>query len=404
MLTQEEWMNIQLLKKEGHSIREIARMTGRSRNTVRRILRQKAPQGFQTPDKPSKLDAFKDYLRQRYEQCGLSAVRLAEEIRPMGYGGSVIILRRYLKTLRPDRLLRQKVTVRFETPPGYQGQADWGYCGKFADGSGKLVPIYVFVMVMGYSRMTFVHFTTSMKVEELILCHQKAFEFFGGWPQTILYDNMKQVRIDQKTWNRLFLDFANHHGFTPKTHRPYRARTKGKVERMVDYVKDNFLNGRSFARLDDLNAQARHWLEHTANIRVHGTTGQKPAELFVQEKLTVLGSAAPYRLCPTTLRKVSREGYISHDRSRYSVPPKHVGQMVIVEEMGQRIVIRTQDMIVAEHPKASKPGQCVMAREHVEALWKLSLLRPMPPTPKWQMTFDAIVQSIPLSVYQEVGS
>jgi transposase len=403
MLHPEEWMDLQLMQKQGHSIREIARMTGRSRNTVRRILRQRTPQGFQTPQKLSKLDAYKDYLRQRYAECGLSAVRLLDEIRPMGYTGSIIILRRYLRTLEPDRIVRQKATVRFETPPGYQAQADWGFCGKFPDREGRLVPIYVFVMVMGYSRMLYVEFATSMKVEELIRCHQNAFEFFGGWPQTILYDNMKQVRIDRQNWNRQFLDFAHHHGFTPRTHQPYRARTKGKVERMVDYVKDNFLNGRSFGGWEDLNAQARHWLSETANVRIHGTTGRKPVELFAQEKLSPLAAAPVYRRGPTIERLVSREGYIHYEQSRYSVPPKHVGQRVIVEDLGQKIVVRTREMIVTEHPKASKPGQCVVAKEHVEALWKLSLLRPMPPTPKWQMTFDSIVQAIPLSVYQEVG-
>src|SRR5262245_17030348 len=103
-----------------------------------------------------------------------------------------------------------------------------------------------------------------MKLPSLIGCHLRAFDYFGGWIESILFDNMKQVRIDAQTLNPLFVDFANHYGITIKTHRPCRPRTKGKVEWTVDYIKDNFLNGWTFIDLNDLNAQARHWLETVA--------------------------------------------------------------------------------------------------------------------------------------------
>ncbi len=125
-----------------------------------------------------------------------------------------------------------------------------------------------------------------MHLKSLVRCHQQAFDYCGGWPRSILYDNMKQVRLDAKSWNPHFMDFADHYGIVAKTHRPYRPRTKGKVERMVRYVKDNLLNGRSFADLEDLNAQALIWLEQTANRRVHQTTGQRPRDLLQREQLT----------------------------------------------------------------------------------------------------------------------
>ena len=96
-----------------------------------------------------------------------------------------------------------------------------------------------------------------MSLSELIRCYERAFEFFNGWPQTILYDNMKQVRLSTAEWNPFFLDFLNHHGITPRIHRVRRPRTKGKVERMVHYLKDNFLNGRAFADMGDLRAQGQ---------------------------------------------------------------------------------------------------------------------------------------------------
>lgn len=405
MMTVNQWMNIQLLHKQGHSIRKIAHLTGQSRNTIRKALRNSSVPALNKPLRKSKLDDYQAYLQQRYESCALSAVRLLEEIQPMGYNGSVETLRRYLQTLKPSRILRRELTVRFETPVGYQAQADWADCGRFTDLIGNWIGIHVFVIVLSFSRMMFVYFTTSMKIEELIRCHQLAFEYFGGWTQSILYDNMKQVRLSQTQWNPLFLDFTRYYGFIPKTHQPYRARTKGKVERMVDYLKDNFLNGRHFNGLEDLNAQAGHWLDHTANVRIHATTGQRPQDLFVQEKekLTSLTSIPAYRYARRVKRQGSREGLVHFEGSSYSIPPQFVGQELVIEPQGQKIVIRSAEMIVAEHPLAAKPGCRMILKEHQDALWKLSLLRPMPPSPKWWMTFNQVVQTTPLEVYQQIS-
>src|SRR5262249_44424538 len=225
MITVEHFMDIRDLRNEGHSIRDIAAITGLSRNTVRKVLRGQHTLKSRLPQRASKLDPFKDYLRGRFQEHALSAVRLIEEIRSMGYLGSLPTVRRFLRSLKQHSVRSSKVTVRFETPPGQQAQADWSYCDKFTSPDGERISVYAFVMVLSFSRMLFVRFTTSMKMPQLLECHQLAFAYFGGWPQTILYDNMKQVRIAPKEWNEQFLDFAQHYGFVPKTHRPYRART-----------------------------------------------------------------------------------------------------------------------------------------------------------------------------------
>ena len=183
-------MDIRTLHREGHSIKEIARQTGRSRNTVRRVLREAGPTGFNKPERSSCLDNFKPYLHERFETSALSAVRFLPEIQAMGYTGSLCTLRRYLHTLRPEQERLKKLTVRFETPPGKQAQADWAYCGRFPDAAGQIVPVYAFVMVLSFSRMLYVEFTSAMHLPVLIRCHMKAFEFYGGWPHEILYDNM----------------------------------------------------------------------------------------------------------------------------------------------------------------------------------------------------------------------
>jgi transposase len=245
LLRLEEWMDIRSLHHEGHSIKAIARYTGRSRNTVRRVLREAAPAAFHQPERHSQFDPYKSYLRERWQACGLSAVRLLPEIQAMGYTGSISTLRRYLHSLKPERERLRKLTVRFETPPGKQAQSDWAYCGRFPDPAGHIFPVYLFLMVLSFSRMLYVEFTSSMKLPTLLRCHQNAFQFFGGWTQQILYDNMKQVRLSPTELNPLFADFARHYGFTIDTCRIRRPRTKGKVERMVHYVKDAFLNGRA---------------------------------------------------------------------------------------------------------------------------------------------------------------
>ena len=405
MLRMEEWMDIKMLKQQGHSIRKICELTGHSRNTVRKVLREKAPQTFKKPERKSLLDEFKPYIEQRYQQCALSCVRLLDEIRPMGYHGKIDTLRRFVRTLKPAIRAREKMTVRFETPPGKQSQADWAYCGRFADGAGKLVSIYCFVIILSYSRAMYVEFTTSMKLPVLIGCHLRAFDYFGGWTETILYDNMKQVRIDGETLNPLFLDFASHYGITIKTHQPRRPRTKGKVERMVDYIKDNFLNGRTFSDLNDLNTQSLRWLDTVAHARVHATTGEQPAALLKQERsqLTPLDQVAPYQLTLKDSRVVDTSGFVRYRGSRYSVPPTHVGSTVLVEEGSTALRIRSGDLIIAEHKLAQAPGSCVSQREHVEQLWRLSLKRAPEPQPNWRLTFEQQVETPGLSFYEEVA-
>ena len=403
MIKVDQFMNIKELKQQGHSIRDVARLTGHSRNTVRKVLRGEHTLRMKSTERNSKLDAHKDYVRERYQQHGLSAVRLMEEIKPMGYEGSITTLRRFLRTLKQDTRRKQKLTVRFETPPGQQAQADWTYCGKFPTTTGSMISVYAFVMVLSFSRMMFIHFTTSMKMRELIECHKRAFAFFGGWPESILYDNMKQVRISSTQWNEQFLDFANHYGFVPKTHRPYRPRTKGKVERSVDYAKDNFLAGRSFQGLDDLNAQALHWLEQTANVRIHGTTQQQPIDLFTKETLTPLDSMPVYRFLDPVERLVNWESMVQFQGSRYSVPPEYAGKTVHVAADAGQIIVRTGNAIIAEHRQAVKAGQCIVERDHLIELWRVTQeqIKP-PPRTRWEITFEQSVQQMPLASFEEV--
>lgn len=332
----------------------------------------------------------------------LSGTRLCEEITAMGFTGSVSAVRRFLQTIEKAEI-SPKATVRFETPPGEQSQVDWAEIGYFLDEDRIRRKIYAFIMVLGFSRMLFVEFVTDIRCETLIACHQKAFTYFGGYTRRILYDNMKQVRLSNTEWNPLFQDFMNHYGITANTHRPYRARTKGKVERAVLYLKDNFIKGREFENLADLQNRGFIWQEETANERVHATTKQKPSELFKQELLIPISAAAEYRLVSKAVRKVSAEGFVHYLGSRYSVSPKAVGKTVLIEQNDRTIRVKSDDLIIAEHQLSRKKNAEVINTEHQAEMWKLSLGNtPIPSSKKLQVMFESKVAITPLQKYEEV--
>lgn len=406
MLILEDWMEIKDLYRQGHSIRQICRLTGYSRNTVRKVLRESVPQQKARKKRASILDEFKPYLHKRFLETGLSAVRLLEELRQMGFQGSVDIVRRYLNEIEEPRRLLSKATVRFETPPGEQAQVDWAEVGSFIDEAGRKRKVYAFVMILSFSRMLYVEFVLSMKLETLIRCHQNAFAYFGGWTHSILYDNMAQVRLPSGGLNAQMLDFLSHHGIALKTHRPYRPRTKGKVERSVGYLKDNFLKAREFADLPDLQTQGFAWQEEIANRRIHATTKARPIDLFEQEKpeLIPFDSAPKYQLSLRRERTVNSEGFISIGGSRYSCPPEVVGQKVTVEQGEQRVRVRLGEVIIAEHGRAKRAGECIANPVHIARMWKLSLSRrDVPPKPTSGLLFQ-VVQTTSLAVYEEAAN
>lgn len=408
MISWEQYMDIKGLAAAGVSRREIARRTGHARDTIRKVLSGEHKMRVERRAQSSKLDPFKTHVQARFEAYGLSAVRLIEEIKPLGYSGSIATLRRYLKDLKGPVERLKRATVRFETPPGRQAQADWTECGRFDIGERRPLTVYAFVIVLAWSRFMYVRFTASTKLGELIACHQAAFAYFGGWTQEVLYDNMKQVRIGPGKLNEAFMDFAGHHGFGVKTHRPYRPRTKGKVERPVDYLKDNFLAGRSFASIDDLNAQVLHWLDNTANVRVHGTTGAVPKDRWREEGLIALDSVPLYRFHQPVPRIVSNEAVVHYRGSRYSVPPAFAGQRVDVSADGGILKIVAGETIVAEHRQAVRGGQLIVAREHLAELWKLTNVQTAAPRrderERWHLTLNQTVERVSLSVYDKAAS
>lgn len=302
MITQEELMEIQILKKQGKSIRQIAKSLGISRNTVRKFLRVKKPNTIYGPriSGPSKLDPYKEYLTSRIRQANphvIPGTVLLREIQELGYKGQLTILRMFLQTLKqePD----EGKVIRFETLAGLQAQVDWTTLQK-----GKL---YAFVMVLGFSRSAYVEFVEKTHLEQLLICHENAFEYFGGVCRDLLYDNMKTVVIERNKYGlgkhgfqKTYWDFSKHWGFIPRLCQPYRAQTKGKVERFIGYMKRSFyyplITKEASIDLTTLNFEVMNWLSQIAAKRFLKERRTTPEKLFVEEAKHLQSLAPTYLL------------------------------------------------------------------------------------------------------------
>ena len=375
-------MQIKFLAREGMQKSRIAERLGVSRQTVYNHLKRKRNEPFPKPrpKRGSKLDPFKDYIRARLEHFDLPATTLLREIRSRGYRGGLTVLRDFVRPVKQDFIRR--VTERFETLPGQQAQIDWGECGSI-DVGGEKRTLYVFVMVLGYSRMMYARFTTSSKLPVLLACLLRAFNALGI-PKEILVDNMKQA-VDQHDvttgtvrWNKAFLDFAEHHGFLPVASPPYWPRVKGKVERGVGYIKASFLEGRSFTDLEDLNRQLQVWLDTVANVRIHGTTGQRPLDRHALElaHLRPLAAVPAYDVRPVEIRTVPSDSHISYAGVRYSVDPVSVGGTVVVRPEGEAIgagfAVYFGERLVARHRRRPKGSPRVTLPEHAALVRRLT--------------------------------
>ena len=275
------------MKGEGQSIRGIARELGLSRNSVRKYLRcEGVPQAKPRPRRRSKLDPYTGYIDGRLSDGLDNCVALLRELRGLGYQGGYSILKEYVKPRRRPR--QSRATVRFETDPGEQAQVDWGSFAHVGQDRRKR-RLWLFVMVLGWSRAIYVEFVRRADVATFMGCHLRAFEYFGGAPRCCLYDNAKVVVLGRDEegrpeWNRRMLDLSLRVGFEMRLCRPYRAQTKGKVESGVKYVRRNLWPSVGFTDVADLNLQALEWCEGVANRRVHGTTEQRPGELQGRER------------------------------------------------------------------------------------------------------------------------
>ena len=326
MVTKEDYCKIKAYFELGLPLSSIAKRLNVHSKTVSKILKG----GFKEMQKGSKLDEFKNYIKERLKEYPeLTAVSIYGEIAQKGYTGKESILRDFIRSVRPPVI---STVEAFETEPGEQFQVDWGQGKTIINNIMRTIKYFVFVL--GFSRMFYVEFVNDEKLSTLIQCHNNAFNYFGGYCREGLYDNMKTVvkkLTKNKIYNEKFLDFASFYGFKVITHRPYHPETKGKVERMVPYVRKNLLYGRAYDSLYELDQAKNLWLTQ-ANRRLHSVLKEIPEERFKEERKFLLPLSKLYPVHYLESRKVRQDGNVIFDNKRYQLPTSFAGKKITLEK------------------------------------------------------------------------
>lgn len=340
------WDTLVLLKHlldEGLTKTDIAKRLGVSRRVVHHWIAtgqlerdlESAPPRTMRP-RPTKLDRYRAIIHDRLTTYPeLSATRLFDEVRAAGYAGGITQVRDYVARVRPRA--EPEPLVRFETAPGHQAQVDFA---EFRFPWGKR---YALLVVLGYSRLLWVQFYPRQTLATIITGLEAAFAYFGGVPHELLFDQLKAVIVDDQRagGGKLlehpeFLRFARHWSFRIRACRPYRAKTKGKVERPVRYLRNNFVYGREFVGDADLNAEVLHWLDTTANQRVHRTINAVPRERFEADERALLQPLAARSYRPLVLPAER----LAHRTALHAIMPPAAG--IVVE---QRALVQYQALV-----------------------------------------------------------
>jgi transposase len=361
------------LKELGWGSKRIARELGVSRGTVRRYLEAGGWQPFRKPERKKLLDGLDDWLREQLRSHRGNADVVRQELTSeKGIVASLRTVERALAPYRQELLAEARATVRFETAPGKQLQIDFGE-RLVAIGERK-VKAFLFVATLGYSRLLHVRAFRHQRQEAWLDGLESAFLAFGGVPEEVLLDNARALvsEHDAETrtvvFNQRFLAFARHWGFRPRACAPYRARTKGKTESGVGYVKRNAVAGRSFASWEAFEAHLAAWERDIANARVHGTIGEAPAVRFARDeaaRLKPIADRPPFRSCRVLERRVRNDCAVEVDGNAYSVPWRLIGEIVEVIVAGGLVRVRHGSHEVALHALAQGRRQRVIDARHL---------------------------------------
>ncbi|MFK7892716.1 MAG: IS21 family transposase [Granulosicoccus sp.] len=368
---------IHQLKDEGHSVSEIARRLNMDRKTVRRYLARglEPPAYTSRPAIGSCLEPFKPYLKQQLESHpGLSATRLLREIKAMGFPGSYTLLTDYLRSIRPAQ--PKHFEHRFETAPGQQAQVDFArFATRFRSEPEVERIVWLFSMVLGHSRYLYGQFAWRQTLDTVVRCHIAAFNEFGGGPHQCLYDRMRTAVLGepepgQVIYHPTLISLGSHYGFMPRACKPYRAKTKGKVERPFVYVRQDFFLGKRFDDINDLNEQFTHWRQTIANARVHGTTQRIVSDAFAEEQSALIGlPVSHFNDVLSMERRITRDGMVSVDGNLYSVPDGTQSRQVQVERTATELrildgqeLLAVHELLLGKHQRQVSNGHRTRAR------------------------------------------
>ncbi len=370
-LSEQARKQIRKVFEQTGSIRATAKETGISRNAVRRELyshKHPARQIKHTAPRESKLDPFKSKIDFLAREKQLSGVRILEEIRELGYQGGYSILKEYLNKTRPRPKRRPSPPIFHN--PGQEGQMDWSPHSVIIGGRQQIV--HTGSIVLCFSRWLFIRHFLDETLENVISLHEQAFQELGAVPKIMTYDNMTTVgwhRGPNNIWiNPRFQRFAEEYGFKVVILPPGKKERHGKVERPFHYIENNFLKGREFRDLEDLNNKADTWRANTANVRIHGTVRERPADRLQREKsfLIPLPSQKLEMFYKEVERVVHPDYCIRLDNSSYSVDPDLVEERVKVRIYRDHLEIWFQGSLHCRHTYTAVKGERQILPEHEE--------------------------------------
>ena len=371
MIREERWKEIHRVRvQEQWTVSRIAREFDLDRKTVRECLRETEWKPYtREPRTETLLTDHATFLTDRAPDVRYSARILFQELQKHHhYKGGYDTVRRFIHPLRTALVIAEQATMRFETPPGEQSQIDWGQATVPL--GGELAVRHVFVLTLGFCRRSFYSTYRGETLDEFFEAHERAFAYFGGHTHEHLYDRPRTVCLSTGDghfrWNATFKAFADFWGFDPRVCRPYRPRTKGKVESGVKYWRRNFLPGRRFRDDQDLGEQVAEWTAEVADVRVHGTTHQRPIDRFEQERPLLMPTAGhpSFRLEASQPRIVPTDYLVAFDSNRYSVPFTLIGQTVDVRRRQGQVEISHRGRVVACHPELPGRYQIAILPEH----------------------------------------
>lgn len=294
-------------------------------------------------------------------------------VKERGYPGALDHFRAIIARIRPKK--PAEAYLRLRTLPGEQAQVDWGHFGKLKV-DRALRPLMAFVMVLSFSRMTFLRFYLDAKMPNFIRGHVDAFNFFQGVPRVVLYDNLKSAVLerygDAIRFHPKLLELSAHYRYEPRPVAPYRGNEKGRVERKIRDIRHSFFAARAFADLDDLNTQAHNWCTGLcAHRSCPEDRARKVLEVFAEEKSRLL--ALPDQVFETQERRevqARKAPYVRFDLNDYSIPHDRIQRTLTVLADLQSVRVLDGTEVIAMHVRSFDKGAQIEAKEHIDELRK----------------------------------
>jgi transposase len=373
MITPEQHAEIRRLYHGEHwKVGTIAAALGVHHDTVRAAIAHDTQTVRRGTCRATRLDPYLPFIRDTLAQYPrLRATRLFEMVRARGYIGSVVQLRRVVHTLRPAAT--PTVYRRLTTLIGEEAQIDWGAFGSIRIGHG-VRPLSGFVMVLSYSRAVWALFTLDQTLESFLRGHVEAFDAFHGAARTLVYDNLRSAVLERQgtaiRFHPRLLELAGHYHFAPRPCTPGRGNEKGKIERQIQYLRHAFFAARTFADLDDLNAQFRRWRDEIAHQRPHpDLRAQTVAQVLAQEQPRLLPLPAhPFETDVMRTVASGKTPYVRFDRNSYSIPHTHVRRSLtlLASATTVRLIAGTDE--IARHVRSYDTGQTMEQEAHVAGL------------------------------------